>query len=262
MRPCLSLAELDLLGRARRRRDLSPAQADGLPGRWWDMNAATVGPALTPWAPTVAAVLGGDPADRRHAAELLATAGFAPTPTKTSTRRSRAKPDDPRRALSRAKAPERIRDVRAVAETNSKARIVASMPTDAPNASLRRALLAGAAGLVLDADLIAPWSPRATRCSPASWRCRAVSCARSLRARSPTREKQILGLVVLGFTNREIADKLYLAESTVKTHLSSSFAKLDAHSRSEAAARILDPEAGYGVGILAIAGDGTAAPGS
>ena len=76
------------------------------------------------------------------------------------------------------------------------------------------------------------------------------------------REKQILGLVVLGFTNREIADKLFLAESTVKTHLSSSFAKLDAHSRSEAAARILDPEAGYGVGILAIAGDGTAAPGS
>jgi DNA-binding NarL/FixJ family response regulator len=64
---------------------------------------------------------------------------------------------------------------------------------------------------------------------------------------------------VLGFTNREIADKLYLAESTVKTHLSSAFTKLDARSRSEAVARILDPESGYGVGILAIADGATVA---
>jgi DNA-binding NarL/FixJ family response regulator len=64
------------------------------------------------------------------------------------------------------------------------------------------------------------------------------------------REKQILGLVVLGLTNREIAQKLYLAESTVKTHLSSAFRKIDARSRSEAVARITDPSSGYGTGII------------
>ena len=45
-----------------------------------------------------------------------------------------------------------------------------------------------------------------------------------------------------GLTNREIAPQLYLAESTVKTHLSSAFRKLDARSRAEAVARIQDPE--------------------
>ena len=226
------------------------------------MNAATVGPALSPWAPTVAAVLGGDPADRRLGAELLATAGFAPYAPEDVDAPIGAKPNTQVVLLSRAKAPERIRDVRAVAEKNSKARIVASMPTDAPNASLRRALLAGAAGLVLDADL----DRALVATGHAVLAGQLAVPSRLMRQIAPRplsyREKQILGLVVLGFTNREIADKLFLAESTVKTHLSSSFAKLDAHSRSEAAARILDPEAGYGVGILAIAGDGTAAPGS
>jgi DNA-binding NarL/FixJ family response regulator len=67
--------------------------------------------------------------------------------------------------------------------------------------------------------------------------------------------------VVLGFTNRQIADKLFLAESTVKTHLSSAFGKLDAHSRADVTARILDPENGYGVGILSL-GNGAATPAS
>ncbi|HEY0362302.1 MAG TPA: hypothetical protein VGC83_08480, partial [Solirubrobacteraceae bacterium] len=117
------------------------------------MNAATVGPALSPWAPTVAAILGGDPGDRRHVAELLATGGFAPYAQDDLHAPLGAKPDTLVVLLGRAKAPERIRDLRTVAEANAKARIVAAMPTDAPNASLRRALLAGAAGLVLDADL-------------------------------------------------------------------------------------------------------------
>jgi DNA-binding NarL/FixJ family response regulator len=67
-----------------------------------------------------------------------------------------------------------------------------------------------------------------------------------------TREKQILALVVLGFTNGEIARKLYVAESTVKSHLSSAFAKLGVRSRNEATALILDEHNGLGTGILAI----------
>jgi len=66
------------------------------------------------------------------------------------------------------------------------------------------------------------------------------------------REKQVLALIVLGLSNGEIAAKLWLAESTVKSHLASAFAKLGARSRSEAAALILDPEQGLGTGILAI----------
>jgi two-component system, NarL family, response regulator DesR len=67
-----------------------------------------------------------------------------------------------------------------------------------------------------------------------------------------TRQKQILGLVVMGLSNAQIAQKLYLAESTVKSHLSSAFAKLDVSSRNEAVKLILDPERGSGLGILSI----------
>jgi DNA-binding CsgD family transcriptional regulator len=67
-----------------------------------------------------------------------------------------------------------------------------------------------------------------------------------------TREKQILALVVMGFSNREIADQLFLAESTVKSHLFSAFRRLGVRSRKEATALILDAEDGLGRGILAI----------
>ena len=67
-----------------------------------------------------------------------------------------------------------------------------------------------------------------------------------------TREKQTLAMLVLGFSNAEIARKLHVTESTVKSHLSTAFAKLGVRSRSEAAAAILDPETGLGTGILRI----------
>jgi DNA-binding NarL/FixJ family response regulator len=70
------------------------------------------------------------------------------------------------------------------------------------------------------------------------------------------REKQILGMVVMGFTNCQIAAKLFLAESTVKSHLSSVFSKLGVRSRNEAAAMILDPRGSLGTGILAITTQG------
>jgi DNA-binding NarL/FixJ family response regulator len=67
-----------------------------------------------------------------------------------------------------------------------------------------------------------------------------------------TREKQILGMVVLGFANIEIAQRLFVAESTVKSHLNSAFRKLGVRSRVEAASLILNPTSGLGTGILSI----------
>jgi DNA-binding NarL/FixJ family response regulator len=70
-----------------------------------------------------------------------------------------------------------------------------------------------------------------------------------------SREKQILGLVVMGYMNSQIAEQLFLAESTVKSHLSSAFAKLGVRSRNEAVNMILDADRGLGMGILALGGE-------
>jgi DNA-binding NarL/FixJ family response regulator len=69
------------------------------------------------------------------------------------------------------------------------------------------------------------------------------------------REKQILGLVVMGYMNGEIAKRLFIAESTVKSHLSSAFAKLGVKSRNEAVDLIVDSRRGLGIGILGIGGE-------
>lgn len=50
------------------------------------------------------------------------------------------------------------------------------------------------------------------------------------------RESTVLAMVARGQTNAEIATSLFLAESTVKSHLRSVFAKLGVNSRQEAAA--------------------------
>lgn len=58
------------------------------------------------------------------------------------------------------------------------------------------------------------------------------------------REKEVLGLLVAGLTNAQIAAQLYLAQSTVKSHVASAFAKLGVRSRKDAATLLLDPAEG------------------
>jgi DNA-binding NarL/FixJ family response regulator len=120
---------------------------------------------------------------------------------------------------------------------------------------VRAALTAGAAGVVLLESIEATLGPcvAAVRtgqiCVPREhWRQVEPPALSS-------REKQILGLVVMGYSNQEIAQQLFLAESTVKSHLSSVFGKLGVRSRNEAVNRILDPDRGLGMGILALVGD-------
>jgi DNA-binding NarL/FixJ family response regulator len=96
-----------------------------------------------------------------------------------------------------------------------------------PRASVDDAL-EGAIAAVLAGQLSVPQSIRAR----VSW------------ATFSLREKQVLQFVAAGLTNGEIADRLFLSESTVKSHLSASFRKLGVSSRAEAAAAVLDPQNG------------------
>ena len=48
------------------------------------------------------------------------------------------------------------------------------------------------------------------------------------------RELEILGLIAQGLSNREIADKLFVSENTVKTHSSRLFDKFSARRRTQA----------------------------
>jgi DNA-binding NarL/FixJ family response regulator len=68
-----------------------------------------------------------------------------------------------------------------------------------------------------------------------------------------TRERQILAMVVMGLTNQEIGARMFLAESTVKSHLSSAYNKLGVRSRSEAVTVIMDRSDSLGTGIAAVA---------
>ena len=120
---------------------------------------------------------------------------------------------------------------------------------------LRAVLAAGAAGVVLYEDIDTALYPclqvvRANQtCVPRHhWRQIEPPALSS-------REKQILGLVVMGYMNSQIAAQLFLAESTVKSHLSSAFGKLGVRSRNEAVSLILDPDRGLGMGILGLGGE-------
>lgn len=48
------------------------------------------------------------------------------------------------------------------------------------------------------------------------------------------RELEILGLMAAGLSNREIADRIFVSENTVKTHANRLFDKLNARRRTQA----------------------------
>jgi DNA-binding NarL/FixJ family response regulator len=51
------------------------------------------------------------------------------------------------------------------------------------------------------------------------------------------RETEVLDLIASGLTNREIADRLFIAVGTVKRHINNIYGKLEVHHRAEAIAR-------------------------
>ena len=100
------------------------------------------------------------------------------------------------------------------------------------------ALTSGADVLVHEANLEAVLGP-AVRAAASG---QASAPAELLRLTQPPalshRERQILGLALAGLSNAEIAERLHLAPTTVKSHLSGAFRRLGVHSRREATALV------------------------
>jgi DNA-binding NarL/FixJ family response regulator len=127
--------------------------------------------------------------------------------------------------------------------------VVVSPATDA--CGVRRALDAGADGVVFEAEL-----DHTLAASIIAVAAGQAAVPRRLRQglQKPAfshREREVLGHVAAGLTNSEIAEALFLSESTVKSHLSTAFAKLGVRSRKEAAAVVLDSQQWIGAGLIA-----------
>ncbi|NYE50419.1 DNA-binding NarL/FixJ family response regulator [Spinactinospora alkalitolerans] len=117
----------------------------------------------------------------------------------------------------------------------------------ADDEALFDAVMAGAAGYVLKqihgADLVGAvrtvaaggslLDPRST--GRMLERLRGSSSQPDPLAVLTPQERQILDLIGEGLTNRQIGDRLYLAEKTVKNYVSSLLAKLDLKRRTQAA---------------------------
>ena len=118
---------------------------------------------------------------------------------------------------------------------------------------VRKALDAGASGVVLEREIETALAAGLRAVAANQVVVPHAFYREAVRPPLSHREKETLALVARGLTNRQIAARLFLAESTVKTHLSSIFGKLGVGSRSEATARALDPEENLGLGVLELA---------
>jgi DNA-binding NarL/FixJ family response regulator len=146
--------------------------------------------------------------------------------------------------------PARLAALRRLRKVAKSALIVAVTPRT--NASgVRRALDAGADGLVFESELEESLAPSLVAVAAGQTAVPRRVRGGLHRPAFSHRERQVLAYVAAGLTNTEIADALFLSESTVKSHLSSAFSKLGVHSRKEAAALVLDPAQGLAAGLLA-----------
>jgi DNA-binding NarL/FixJ family response regulator len=137
-------------------------------------------------------------------------------------------------------------------EASEPAIVVISPPATGPG--VRRALDAGADGLVFDTELERTLATTV----------HAVAIGQSVvpgkfragleRPVLSHREQQVLTLVRKGLTNAQIAERLFLAESTIKSHLSSIFTKFGVRSRKEVAAALVDVETASEAAIRASSG--------
>jgi DNA-binding NarL/FixJ family response regulator len=139
--------------------------------------------------------------------------------------------------------PQGLAAIRRIAdELRTSPLVVVSSASD--GAGIRQAVNAGADGVVNDADLEVTLGPatQAVLVGHVSLPRRFHRCV--VKPVFSHRERQVLSMVVRGLGNRQIGSELFLAESTVKSHLSTAFQKLGVRSRKEAAALLMDPDEG------------------
>jgi DNA-binding NarL/FixJ family response regulator len=158
-----------------------------------------------------------------------------------------------------SRAIERKRLVRAAHSRFPATSVIVISPASA--AGSHEALEAGAGGVVLESQIEATLAATVSAVSAGQVVVPPRLRHQAARSSLSSREKQVLALVVRGLTNQQIAGRLFLAESTVKTHLSSVFRKLGVASRSDAAALVLDPDQKLGLRILGLSPAELVAPG-
>jgi DNA-binding NarL/FixJ family response regulator len=126
---------------------------------------------------------------------------------------------------------------------------VGYLTKDATREDIRRALEAAAAGQsVLDpaaqaalvdaarAGLVDAARAGLVESAPPGASAPAVAAPKELPDGLTEREAEVLALVARGLSNTEIAQQLYVAEATVKTHINRIFAKTHSRDRTQAAA--------------------------
>jgi DNA-binding NarL/FixJ family response regulator len=122
----------------------------------------------------------------------------------------------------------------------------ASLVAVVPGASARRvtqgALEAKAEGIVYRSQIAQALAPTVWAVGARQVVVPQPEYRRSQPVSLSFRERQVLRLAVEGLTNDAIARELFVSRSTVKSHLTSGFAKLSVSSRSEAAVVLLDPD--------------------
>ena len=205
---------------------------------------------LAPPQTAAALVLGGDAALRRETVSLLRASGFESIVGDDPVEEREAGVAILLAVGERTPAPR----VRQTVERLAGRPVVLVASSDSGGRALRQALQAGAAGIV-EADRLRETLMPTLEAVLAGLLVVPTAARRQLAPRALSyREREILALVVRGYTNRQIAQELFVAECTVKTHLSSAFTKLETRSRAEAAALLTDPDEGYGFGLPAVAG--------
>jgi DNA-binding NarL/FixJ family response regulator len=127
--------------------------------------------------------------------------------------------------------------------------VPAVMVLPASSASTHNAVEAGAGGVVFEPQIEATLAATVGAVSAGQVVVPPRLRHHATRPSLSNRERQVLALAVMGLTNHQIAGRLFLAESTVKTHLTSVFRKLGVSSRNDAAALVLDPDQKLGLGI-------------
>jgi len=187
-----------------------------------------------------------------RALEALAGAGMEGVRIGTAESRSRLGQGLDVLVVSGGSAPEeRISSIRRLCQRAPGVAVVVILRTIGDGVA-RAMIAAGARGVVLRSQLDQTLAPtvRAARIGqitiPQPGRRQIFPPALSHR------ENTVLAMVSAGHTNAQIAESLFLAESTVKSHLRSVFAKLGVNSRQEAAA-VARATVGNGGGDRAVA---------